>query len=68
MKRYCEHNVEFGKVHFYEPRGYNSAELDKCCIHCIAHLIDRADGRGDGPLVNGLCWYARERFGPGLRW
>lgn len=34
----------------------------------LGQLIDQADMRGDGPLVNGLCEEARIYFTPGLRW
>jgi hypothetical protein len=34
----------------------------------LGQLIDQADMRGDGPLVDGLCQEARQYFTPGLRW
>jgi hypothetical protein len=34
----------------------------------VASRIDVADAHGDGPLVNALCWVARQHFSPGPRW
>jgi hypothetical protein len=41
---------------------------DGMCRRCLVRLLNRADAAGDGALVNAICWYARERFGPGLHW
>jgi hypothetical protein len=38
------------------------------CRTCTRRLIEAADARGDGAMVNALCWYARTRGWRGLMW
>lgn len=45
-----------------------NAMLDRLCRRCVVRMLLEADARGDGPLVNALCWYGRARFGVGLYW
>ena len=67
QRHYCEHNVEHGVV---QPnrRDMTLHTLDRLCEQCVVRFCNEADARGDGALVNALCWYGRARFGPNLVW
>lgn len=43
-------------------------ELRLLCRPRTKRLLNAADSRGDGPLVNALCAYGRERWGADLDW
>lgn len=42
--------------------------LGSMCRQCVARLLNFYDAAGDGPAVNALCAYGRNRFGEGMYW
>jgi hypothetical protein len=65
--RYCRPVVAYLAPGWYIP-GPTTEQLEAMTRQEVCHLVDAADRIGDGPLVNALCQYARQRFGPGLMW
>lgn len=43
-------------------------ERGELCYPRVVRLLNEADARGDGPYVNALCAYGRQRWGETIHW
>jgi hypothetical protein len=55
-------------VKAYRSDAAHICDSQMVCRHQVLFWLWEADAIGDGPLVNALCTFGRERWGPGLYW